>query len=224
LSYGEVRGRWDDRPVAIVGCGPSLAGFDHRQLNGGYCYVLAVASALWQMPWCDAVYDQDSMWLRVHEERLRSVIGPELYLCWPPSQSLKDRPNISNAIWLEGQRGDGSFAERKDRVEVGFTSGQAALNVAYHKGARRIVLFGYDYYERGKLQHARNEEYPWHLPPGMLDQQWPQWARKFNATRKHCDRVGITVFNASPASAITAFDRGPIIEGLKMLQQPMEIA
>jgi hypothetical protein len=184
--------------------------------------VLAVASALWQMPWCDAVYDQDSVWLRVFEKRLReTATGPELFLCWPPSQSLKDRPDIANAVWIEGQRGDGSFAERKDRVEVGFTSGQGAMNIAYHKGARRIVLFGFDYYERGKVQHARDEDYPWHLPPGMLDRQWPQWARKFNATRAHCDRLGITVHNASPDSSITAFDRCSIYEGLNALARPM---
>lgn len=208
---------WNDRPVAIVGAGPSLAGIDYERFRGPW-RVLAVASALWRIPWADAAYDQDSVWLRVHEARLRAVKRTTLYLCWPPSQSRHECPQIDNAIWIEGQRGDGSVSTRPDRVEVGFTSGQGSLSIACLKRARRVVLFGFDYREHGRQQHAHNEDYPWHLPPGMLDRQWPVWARKFDMARPSLDRAGVRVLNASPDSAIAAFDRCSIEDGLRALE------
>lgn len=204
--------------MAIVGCGPSLAGFDYERIRKTGCRVLAVASALWQMPWADAAYDQDSTWLRVYEKRLRAVRGVELFLCWPPSQSRKDCPDIDNAIWIEGQRGDGSVPSRLDRVECGFTSGQGALSIAAHKRARNILLFGFDYRELGRQQHADDSLYGWHLPPGMLDRQWPTWAKKFNTAKPSLDAAGIRVLNASPDSAIPTFERCTIGDGLARLR------
>lgn len=205
---------WDDRPLAIVGCGPSLRGFDHGKLCGPW-RVLAVASALWKLGFADAAYDQDWIWIENSVERLRTTPVP-LYLVWPPSRSRRDAPSIPSASWIAGSLGDFTLSEDPRRVECGFTSGFGALNLARLKRARRIVLFGFDYREDGRQHHADNDAYPWHLP-GHLAKHWPMWAGKFDHAVPQLVRDGVIVVNASPDSNVAAFSKCSVEDGVSAL-------
>ena len=89
-------------------------------------------------------------------------------------------------------------------------SGFAALNVAVLKGAKRIVLLGYDYRVSRDRHHYHDGYAQWFDPHN----HWAGWAKQFDHIAARLDVLDVRVMNASPDSAITTFPRCTIEEGL----------
>ena len=96
-------------------------------------------------------------------------------------------------------------------LATGGTSGYAAVNLAALKGARRVVLLGFDYGLIGGRHHY-HDAYSWHHPAN--DQSWAFWARRFDAMADELLRTGVVVINASPQSAIGCFRKMSIEDAL----------
>jgi hypothetical protein len=75
-------------------------------------------------------------------------------------------------------------------------SGYVALNLAAQKGARRIVLFGYDFHKVYRYFFS-DEPYPRVEIAGVID--------SFRRVAPWYQRRGIEILNASPGTAIDAF-------------------
>lgn len=196
-SYGTVCAPlWHDRPVFIVGGGPSLAGFDFGRI-AGRGRILAVNESLvcllsvGHKP--DAVFSLDQNWARhrcsqmstFHGEKFLAV--PDFY--WPYVDQ--------SAIMLRRLRRPG-LSEDLGAVHVCGTSGYGALNLAYLKRAREVYLLGFDMSGSGH----------WHPEPG-----WgggialEPWAAAFDEAAVQLRDSGVSVWNCSPKSTITAFEK-----------------
>lgn len=84
----------------------------------------------------------------------------------------------------------------------GGNSGFQALNLAVQFGAKKVILVGFDMrIDRGVHWHGRH---PGHLN-NPREANFVKWREAFNESAPTLADMGVTVINASPVSALTAF-------------------
>lgn len=227
--YGKVEAPyWDERPVAIVAGGLSLAGFDFTRLRDT-AHVLAVKGSIFDLPWADAGFGIDVPRLREWMPRMRDVRMPVFWAVPPDKRRELEALDEENRVtFLERLPGEG-VSKDPSKIYSGGTSGFGALQLALLKRARSVYLFGYDYTSPAMIvpQHPRrrstrafrhNDEHY-----GQNRQQnpraWRNWASYYNHFFPVMGRVKIV--NASPLSAITAFPKVTLAEALRQIEQEL---
>lgn len=207
LPWGAVGPQdWQDGITAIVGSGPSLRGVDLNALRADprIKHFIAVKEAVWDMPWADACVCVDQKWPRRRHAELSASPVP-LYLCLGMPY---DGPIPHNATFLRQQL-RGWISDDAGSLVMGATSGYAALGYAYLRGARRILLLGYDYrHARDGAHHARPDWNPWYQPGS--ERLWTYWRDPFHEAAAVLRSRGVAVVNASPGSALSAFPVHPV--------------
>lgn len=95
-------------------------------------------------------------------------------------------------------------------INGGGNTGQAAVNLAYHLGAKRIVLLGYDMQRTNKMSH-------WHGDYKALSNgnSFTTWIRRLERMCNNLRDEGIEVVNATQQTAITSLLRMTIEEALR---------
>lgn len=150
------------------------------------------------------VYGADGLFW-TNDEAARS--GPWLMV----TQHVRDAAKFGlHCVKLSPKRRTMAF-ERFGEIGSGGNSGFQAVNLAAQAGASRIVLVGFDYsLERGVHWHGRH-------PPGMnnpSEANCARWRGDLDACAGLLAGLGIEVFNASPYSSLTAFEKRPLRECL----------
>jgi hypothetical protein len=179
--------------VAIIGGGPSLTNFDFERLRGAT--VLAVKRTIFTIPWADAGFG-----LGEQPDKLGSVAG-RVYWAVPDDQPLTAPANVTLLRRLDGR----DISTDVGAVYGGGTSGFGALQVALHKRAKKIVLFGFDY-------NGGGEE-----PDQKRAANWRMWSEHFRAFVPHLNAAGVSVVNACPWSALSCFQKVALEDGVAML-------
>lgn len=207
---------WDERPVAIVGAGPSLTGFDFERLRGPW-HILAIKQKYLDLPFADAVFGLDMLWLTTQSAAVVASGVPAYFAAAedPPPNHPRRPPVVPGAHYLRRQRDGDLLSVTPDTINHCGTSGFGGLNLAVLKRAKTIVLFGYDYNAKG---HDRPEQYPW-SPPGHNARYWPRWAQAYDRIVPQLTKLGVVVYNACPNSVVRAFPKVSIEEGLQILRQ-----
>lgn len=98
----------------------------------------------------------------------------------------------------------------KDCVHFGSHSGYQAINLAYLWGAKRIILLGYDCRSIDGKAHWFGQ----HAAGLNQKQGFSTWISHYQQLAHDLSAEGIEVINATPESAITAFTKRRIHEGL----------
>lgn len=202
---------WGDRPVAIIGTGGSMKGFDFDRLGG--CRVLAVKEAWRDLPSADAIFGLDIPWMNWAARELAALSKRADVVLAVPDQDLALTP-IEGPLWLKRTSKCDALSDDPTTIESGGNSGFGAFNFAYLKGAKQIVLFGFDY----GGGHYCEDRYVTR-PPNQNARYMAGWARNFDATRAQLDRAGVSVLNASPSSLVDAFPKVSHDEALQHLDR-----
>lgn len=182
--------------IYIVGGGPSLSGFNLNVLSSRT--VICVNDGILFLPWAYAVVSADLIWMQKRAENLQVFAGHKYLVAAQPGQQ--------DATWLLKVREPGLSSFRNE-VHIGGTSGYAALNIAYLAGAKTIHLLGYDYHSPGVHWFGR---YPWRSSAD--EDLWQKWATAYNTTLPQLAATGVTVYNYSPQSRVTAFQKRELRE------------
>jgi hypothetical protein len=201
---------WNDRPVVIVGGGPSLIGFDFNRLRGAH--VLAVKGSIFDIPWADAGFGLD--WPRFEEWRAKLMALPMRIYWAVPGDRIEECQVSENITYLERLDGE-DLTTDASKVFVGGTSGFGALQVAIMKRATKIVLLGYDYngnYSPGA--DFRHNQQRYEKKRKQERQNWEAWASYFDAIEGKIRTRGVEVINACPMSSVTAFRKTTIHDAL----------
>jgi hypothetical protein len=198
---------WTARTIFVLGGGASLAGFDFGRLQA-LGLVCGVNQAMFDADCCAGLSIDHPFVRNRHDELAAFARRSELYLA-VGTRGREALPAVDRAIYLLDHEGPLSLAAAK--IHAGGTSGYAALNLAVLKGARRIVLLGFDYGLIGGRHHY-HDAYSWHHPAN--DQSWHAWAKRFDRAAPVLSRMGVEVINASPASAIECFPKMSIEDAL----------
>jgi len=217
--YGKIsKPFWDDKPVAIVGGGPSLIDFDFEKLRGAH--VLAVKGSIFDIPWADAGFGLDMP--RYHEWRDKLAnVQSRVYWAVPEDQMEKTGPPPSkNVTFLKRLNGE-NMSDDPGEIYGGGTSGFGALQIALHKRATKVILFGYDYdgaYDaQGTTAAFRHNDKHYEKRRAQSWANWDAWARHFSVYVPYLNQEGISVLNACPASAITCFQKVTLEDGVAAL-------
>jgi hypothetical protein len=201
---------WNEKPVAIVGGGPSLQGFDFERLRDRF-HVLAVNGSILDLPWADAGFSLDQLAIRNWWPRFCSLDMPlHFAVPLPWLKGVDQRPTPNMSFYWRAQRN--TFQRYHGQIACGGTSGFGALNLAWLKRARKIILLGFDYGARNGAWHHNEHQY--HFSYRQVDAKWQQWAWNFHKAAARLQTDGVQVINASPHSRIEAFPRMTIDEAL----------
>jgi len=190
---------WSERPVFVIGGGPSLRGHDLEGLRSKG-HVLSVNAAAFQVD-SDALFSRDNLFAkRYRTEIALQAKEREVYLAMDASP--EDGP-IPGATYLRRDHNQ-IVSLDPEAVADGKHSGFGAISLAILKGARRIVLLGYDLNPPSVRQrsHWHDTYAPAEVEFGFV--HYPTWARAVDQIAEHLPD-GVEVVNANPQSAVRAF-------------------
>jgi len=209
---------WDDRPVWIIGGGPSLAGYDLTDLRARG-RVVGTNRAAELVP-CDATFTLDQTFIKNRADELaRWALDQEVFAAMDVGWFDPDgNESIPGVTYLRRIHGTGVGTDPGIIVN-GLNSGYGALCLAILKRARDIFLLGYDLRENAHW----HDGYPWQKRGGGMSIYYDRWAARFADIRRDLPG-GVTVWNCNPSSAVTAF---PFLSyediGLPRLQEAADV-
>lgn len=188
--------------IVCVGSGPSLDRSDIDACQAAGCRILTINTAYQLCRDADIVYAPDARFWGWYPDALRL-------------------PGLKYAFQIEAEGIEGVTVLQRtgyDGLEMhprglrsGGHSGYAAINLAVHLGARRIILLGYDLSPSATGQHHFNGgDHPdgSHLPSYDVHRD------VYDTLVQPLKDLNITILNASRVSMIMAFTRVPLYEAL----------
>ncbi len=125
---------WKDETVYILGGGPSLLLSPLHLIENKR--VLGVNDAFKLGAWVDACYFGDCKWWDWNKDEFKRYSGLRMTSC----QRLYHIPFVKT--WKRGK--PQGVEEDSGYISWNGNSGLSAINVAYHLGAKKIVLLGFD--------------------------------------------------------------------------------
>ena len=194
FSFSFVDNIWEGETVYILGGGPSLKNFNFKELRGSK--VIAINKAMYAWPESQVLFWTDSRfytWYKNDVDRLKCL----KYTLTPGSLYTGDI-NILRKGACHG------LEEPKDSLAHGNNSGYAAINLAYHLGAKRIILLGFDMRNEGGETHF-HDGYP---TRGTSDRMYvDKFLPGFRSLAASLKDKGVTVLNASTYSRLDVFTK-----------------
>jgi len=201
--------------IVCIASGPSLT-----QEDVDFCRdrarVLVVNNNYAMAPWADWLYAGDYQWWRCHlrgshgnrdwKAKLDAFTGERWTLDRKAAQDFGLR-------WIEDASGPNKAMRlccEPGKVYNGANSGFAAINLAWHFGARRIVLLGYDMQRTGGVAHWFGD----HPPELSSAADYPAFRSFFPLLAADLAADGVAVINCSRATALECFKRSTVQEVL----------
>jgi hypothetical protein len=194
FTFSEDQPIWKGQTVYLIGGGPSLKNFNWSSLKDKK--TIAINKAIKTWPNADAAYWTDGRtwtWLQKEIKEFkgeRFTIAPKAYTC---------KVNILKRGIKYG------LETANDTLAHGNNSGYAAINLAIHLGATKIILLGYDMGITSEGSHF-HDGYP--VNPTSAKIYKDQFLPGFDVLKNIIKGKGIQIFNACPTSKLKAF---PII-------------
>lgn len=185
--------------VYIVGGGTSLKGFNFELLRDKT--VIAVNKAFLHLPFAQVLYWSDTRFFEWHGKEISSFQGIKV-TCRPQPK----RGDIINLL----NTGKTGLETMSYGLRDGGNSGYAAINLAYHLGAKKIVLLGFDMQTNGKETHW-HEGYTSTADNSAMERLM---IPNFDSLVEPLEKRKVKVYNASPMSKLTCFDKISIEEAL----------
>ena len=192
--------------VAILASGPSLAAEDVDFVRGK-ATVIAVNDAVELAPWADVLYSSDPGWWQKHKW-MRDFAGVRVMVDPVRSHKPLKPPVEDHGVLVLRQTGKDGIEFSPDGLRTAINSGGAAINLAVHMGAKRIVLLGYD---MGRL-HGRSHFHDTGPTPSYS--AYDVFIRLIGTMAAPLAEAGIAVVNCSRLSALKCFPRMPLAEAL----------
>ena len=156
--------------------------------------------------WIDMVFFGDKGFFLNHQQGLANFPGLKVS-CHP----IADRCNWVKYLAKDTTHGKGISSSPK-MVSWNGNSGAAAISLAVHTGAKRIILLGFDMQLNSKnMQHWHNV----YNRGERLDKRklpFERHKRGFPEIAKDAKRMGVEILNASPTSEIKEFQRFSVKE------------
>ena len=183
--------------IFLIGGGPSLRGFDWEKLADRRC--IAINAAGYSVPWADVLFFTDWRFYEAHRRLVDGFSGITV---------TDDRNTEASVDVLVQHTGSDDLDTEWPGIRHGDNSGYAAINLAWHFGARRLALLGYDMCSSADGRMNFHGHYARHGNPAKVK----SWVPHFE--RLDPDRYGLEIVNCSPESALTCFPKRSVDEVL----------
>ena len=156
-------------------------------------------------PWADVLFASDAKWWNTYREEAMKFAGLKLGGAQVPKWDGLHRVQFSPCS---------PFDERPTHVVGGGSSGYQAVHIAAHFGATRILLFGFDMREVGKLRHWFGN----HPAPLNNRGRFHRWIQSMRSLSAALAKRGIEVVNCTPGSALTGIKASTLDKEFPMLR------
>lgn len=189
------------KPFVLVASGPSLTQEQVDQCRGK-AVVIVINNNYKLAPWADHLYACDPSWWQWHEDDpdLLAFKGKK----WTQNQNWKEeteRFKQKHHLTFIESKSEYGLSESPNIIHQGSNSGYQAINLAYHLGAKRIILLGYD-------MQATDGKSHWHGDhPNGIKSSYPAFVRHFNSMSAHAKELGLEIINCTAKTALTCFPR-----------------
>ena len=199
------------RNAVVVASGPSLTPQQCSLIAAARandrCRVMVVNTTFRALPDADCLYACDDKWWRAHIAEVdRAFIRGEL---WTTDEKARDGLGI---CWL-GIKHRPGLSRDPLYLHSGGNSGYQAINLAFHWGARRILLVGFDMRRTDGRSHWHGDH-----PRPLSNPQTPEtWVRNFTPLADDLVPEGVEVINCTPGSALGQFPRADLAATLAAL-------
>lgn len=147
---------------------------------------------------CDAhhLWATDYRWYKAHDFA-REFTGKR----WTVTTAWNGEPEAHGITGLKADTAARGLSADPDVIHTGKNSGYAAINLAYHLGATRILLLGFDMQVTGKSRHWFGAH-----PAGMeVASDYGSFIRRFHTINP--DDYGIEILNVTRSTALDCFPR-----------------
>lgn len=181
--------------IVCLGSGPSLTDQDLTRYAGAGP-VIAVNSMALLAPWADYAFFGDSRWWRWHGDKMGAFQGRIL------TAGASSRFDDDGTGVLRVEKVYHTPLGLEPHQVAGIDSGRMAMNVAYHLGATKIVLAGYDMgWTPGEASHAHAETHP-HDTDSVLKNYVEKFAPAYLGTVAALQDLGVSVVKVTPSPAL----------------------
>ena len=152
------------------------------------------------------MYAADAKWWLHHIEAVRETFKGELYTQFRDEKELA----FAKEHGITPVQGVDKTGLGRGLLHFNGNSGAQAINLAYLKGATRILLIGYD------MQNT-NGEFHWFgkHPHGLANCNYASYQHRFTVLADELEKEGVEVINCSRQTGLTQFKRMTIDEALK---------
>jgi len=199
---------WEGETVYIIGGGPSVNDMPLELIHNKK--VIGVNNSYLLGNWVDVCWWGDLKWWLWHRKTLLTKFHGLLVTC-----NTKNTMYIQNKHWVRfmGRGTPTGIETRAGYVAWNKNSGTSAINLAYHFGAKTIVIVGFDMCDGkgGKTHwHGGHEQDNRKGSTGKPKKRVTPYSRFVKSTTfiaRDAKKLGITILNASPVSTINAFPK-----------------
>lgn len=194
----------DGGTVLCIGSGPSLRLEDVEHARTRVDAVIAVNDAWTLAPWATALMASDGAWW-IANACLKQF--PGMKFCLEKSALTR----CSNVVVLKRTGEDGLELEPTG-LRTCRNSGGAAINLAVHFGARRIILLGYDMSMPAGLK--REHFFGQHKFPLRGGSPYQMFREQFKKMVKPLGDAGVRVVNCTRVTELDCFPKRDLREEL----------
>lgn len=184
-----------DNVIYLVAGGPSLSSFDFNRLKGKR--IIAINRAYEVLPFAETVYFSDDRFFDWHKKGLADHQGEKV--------SGARKLETEMPITFYHFTGIDGLDLQPGCLRHGNNSGYAAINLAVHYGAKKIILLGYD------MKFNKAGDSHWHegYPTTARERVFDKMISHFDTLVKPLAELNIEVFNTNHYSRLKVF---PFIE------------
>ena len=203
--YWHVKREWKNEIVVILGGGPSAVAASHSFLAS--FRVITINDSFRLYPAADILYFCDLCWWEKRQQEVWNNFQGERLV------TLEN--DIPGVLRLRNT-GSVDLETEPDGLRHGSNSGYQAINLAFHMGARRIVLVGFDMRIVAETAHWNTDHVMQQNEAGFALTLRQVMLPKFETLRTPLEAAGVEVFNATPNSALTVWPYVPLREALQL--------
>jgi len=197
-----VARRFDNATIVCLAPGPTLSAEAVALVCRALVPVIAVNDAHRLAPWAEVLYSSDRPWW-AHYNGVPSYGGTRIGVGWRPKDASAIRVPSGVAITVLENTGHDGLEHDPRGLRTGSNSGYAAVNLAVHLGARRILLVGYTLGTHGGRSHFFGSH-----PRGLHESRSEHYAafrRAFETIVAPLGALGVEVVNCTPGSQLDVF-------------------
>jgi hypothetical protein len=191
MRLWQVSKLWPDSTAFIIGGGPSLEDLNLSLVHSKN--VIGVNDAFKLGDWVDICWWGDCRWGVWNHDALQEFGGLSVSCT---------RCNCQHPDTLQVRRREGfGISTCSSEVFWNRSSGASAINLAYHLGAARIVLLGFDMTMRDG-NHNWHSNHRSHPRPSIYQERF---LPPFEKIAEDAKRLKLEILNASPGSELKVF-------------------
>lgn len=206
--YWSVPLMWPNSTIFILGGGPSIKDLD-LDLIKEIWPVISCNLAFIDYPWVDVMYFGDCKvhtWVSEKGRYCNQFVkyqGLKISCC----PDTRDDPDIKTLFRLPK-----GITTDKRSIGWNVNSGGSAINLAYHFGARRVILLGFDM----KKVEGKDNFHDYNYVPNKHD-VYHKFLYFFKFIKKDADKLGLEIINATVGSSLDLFPIVPYEEVISNL-------